>query len=399
MALAQGQSTLLFIHGSADLYGSDLMLLQLVAGLDPKKFHSVVVVPYDGLLVSRLRGAGAEVIISPNLPVIRRQHMNVRGLLHLASSSLRSVYQLTSFIRRRNITLVHSNTLAVLLTGLAAKLAGRPQVWHVHEIVVHPRLVGSLLATLSSALSTVVVTCSCTAAEHYRRTRLVGLTPVRAVLNGIDESRVHSRAKVQIRSLVGAKSEDVVFTLIGRINNWKGQSVFLDAAERLARETKNVRFLIVGDSFAGQEHLTEAVDHRIESSDVLRRSVVRLSYISEVGSVYEASDVIVVPSTDPEPFSTVVLEAMAAGLPVIASRSGGLPEAIDDSRTGILVDPGDVNSLLAAMKRLSSSASQRAEMGREGRERFKRYFRVERYVEQFAQLYEEVSMDDARQRH
>ena len=390
------RSTVLFVHSSADLYGSDISLLQLVSGLDRGRYHAIVVVPYDGPLLPHLQQAGAEVLVRPELPVIRRQHMSVRGVFRLAVS-LRSVWWLADLIRQRNVALVHSNTLAVVLPGISARLARRPQVWHVREIIARPRVVASLLAMLSSAVSTVVLANSRATADYYRRTRLVGSTPVRVVLNAVDESRLITRKETQLRALTGAGSEDTVFTLIGRINHWKGHSVFLDAAERLATEYENVRFLIVGDSFAGQEQLSEAVDRRIESSVILHGQTLRLSHIAEVGNVYKASDVVVVPSTEPEPFGLVAAEAMAAGLPVIASRIGGLPEIVDDQRTGLLVDPGDTPSLLAAMRKLSTSPSRRAEMGRQGRKRFEHHFHVDRYVKETIQIYDELLRSDPTQ--
>jgi glycosyltransferase involved in cell wall biosynthesis len=381
--------TLLLVHSSADLYGSDVSLLQLVSGLDRTRFQVLVIVPYSGPLVSQLQKVGAEVIVYPDLPVIRRQYLNARGLFHLISS-LRSISGLVKLIRKRNVALVQGNTLAVSLVGLAARLAKRPQIWNIREIITQPQVVGSLLATLSSMMSTVVVANSQTTANHYRRSRFATSTPVRVILNGVDETRLRGHSGVSLRSLVGADSQDSVFTLIGRINRWKGHSIFLDAAERLAAEFENVRFLIVGDSFAGQEQLSEAVDHRIQSSDILRKRATRLTHIAEVGSVYKASDVVVVPSTIPESFGLVAAEAMAAGLPVIASRIGALPEIMEHNRTGILVEPGDTASLLTAMKKLNASPSLRAEMGCEGRKRFERCFRVERYVKEFTQLYKEL---------
>lgn len=380
---------LLFIHASADLYGSDITLLELVAKLDRGRFRAIVVVPYVGPLVPRLQEAGAEVVVCPELPVVRRQHMSFDGLLHLAFS-LRSIWSLAGLIRRRHVALVHANTLALPLAGLAAGLTGRPQIWHVHEIIMRPRVVASVLATLSSALSTVVVANSRATADHYRLTRFASSTPIRVILNGVDEGRLSGSSEVPLRSLAGASSKDTVFTLIGRINRWKGHSVFLDAAERLAVEREDVRFLIVGDSFTGQEHLSEAVDHRIQSSDILRGRAIHVPHTIAVGSVYDASDVVVVPSIEPEPFGLVAAEAMAAGLPVIASRIGALPEIVDDHHTGLLFHPGDAASLLAAMRRLSASSLRRIDMGRQGRERYERCFRIDRYIGEFTRLYEEL---------
>ncbi|MBA2712271.1 MAG: glycosyltransferase, partial [Rubrobacteraceae bacterium] len=194
---------MLFVHASADLYGSDITLLQLVSGLERDEFRATVVVPYEGPLVARLREAGAKVLVCPGLPVIRRQNMNPGGLLRLVIS-LRSVWWLAGLIRRRNVALVHGNTLAVAPVGFAAWLARRPQVWHVHEIVVGPRSIAALLATLSSSLSTVVVANSKATADHYRRTRLATPTPIRVVLNGVEDSRVRTRAEMPLRPIVGA---------------------------------------------------------------------------------------------------------------------------------------------------------------------------------------------------
>ena len=380
----------MFVHASADLYGSDITLLQIVSGLDRRRFAAIVVVPYDGPLVPHLEDAGAEVLVVPDLPVIRRQNMTPRGLLQLIAS-LRSVIWLASLIRQRDVALVHCNTLAVALVGLAARLSGRPQVWHVHEIIAGPRAVASALATLSSTLSTLVVANSRATADHYCRTRVVSSTPIRVILNGVDEDRLKNHSRTRLRPAIGAESGEVVFTLVGRINRWKGHFVFLEAAERLAAESRDVRFLIAGDSFAGQEYLTKAVDERIKSSEVLRGRATRLPYVTDVGSVYEASDVVVVPSIEPEPFGLVATEAMSAGLPVIASRIGALPELVEDGFTGLLCDPGDTASLLKAMRNLGTSPLLRDEMGRKGKQRFERYFRVQRYVREFSEVYEELT--------
>jgi glycosyltransferase involved in cell wall biosynthesis len=340
-----------------------------------------------------LQEVGAEVLVREHLPIIRRANLNPRGLLELVRS-LRSVWWLADLIRRRGLDLVHSATLAVLPMGAAALLARRPQVWHVQEIITSPRVVATLLATFTSMMSTLIIANSQATAEHYRNTRLLTSKPVRVIYYGIDEARLSARSVEAVRPLTSAGEGDVVFTLPGRINRWKGHSVFLDAAERLAAEREDVRFLVVGDSFTGQEHMTEAVDRRIRDSEHLRRKTVRVPHIPEIGSVYEASDVVVVPSTEPEPFGLVCTEAMAMGLPVIASRLGGLQEQVEEGVSGFLVDAGDADSLLAAMRRLAdASAEERTGMGRRGRESFERHFRLARYAEEFSRVYEELLRD------
>ncbi len=394
-------SRLLFVHASADLYGADIALLQLVSGLDRDRFRATVIVPYEGPLVARLRGVGVEVIVYPDLPVLRRRYMNPLGILQLAFSSARSIRWLMGLMRERDFAVVQSNTLAVLISGgMAARLARRPHVWHVHEILTHPRIVALALATISSILSTVVIANSKATADHYRKTRVAGATPVKVIPNGVDETRVRRNPEPEdtaatLRRRIGARPDDVVFALIGRVNQIKGHSIFLDAAERcIADGTKNVYFLMVGDSFMGLEHLSDAVDRRVRASSKLRKRAVRLPHIADVAQVYAASDVIVVPSVEPESFGLVAAEAMAAGLPVIASRIGALPEVVEDQRTGILVEPGSSSRLSEAMEDLAGSPPRRAAMGRAGRGRFDINFRVRRYVEEFSELYEGLTNDE-----
>src|SRR5215217_1059242 len=111
--MRKDKSTVLFLHSSAGLYGADVSLLQLVAGLDRNKFRAVVVVPDNGSLIAHLQEVGAEAIVYSNLPVLRRQYTNPRGLFHLAVAFIRSVPWLVDLVYKRNVDLVHGNTLAV----------------------------------------------------------------------------------------------------------------------------------------------------------------------------------------------------------------------------------------------------------------------------------------------
>ena len=193
------RSTLLFVHGAADLYGFDITLLQLVSGLDredsmpswlflmtARSFHACS---------GRRRGLRPPRPSGTPTPV-----HECGGVFHLALS-LRSIWWLVNLIRERKVALVHANGLGVLPAGLATRLVGCAWVWHVHEIVIQPRIVASLLATLSSAASNVVIANSRATAEHYRQTRFASSAPIEVILNGVDESRLCGSVEDPLRSL------------------------------------------------------------------------------------------------------------------------------------------------------------------------------------------------------
>jgi glycosyltransferase involved in cell wall biosynthesis len=104
--------------------------------------------------------------------------------------------------------------------------------------------------------------------------------------------------------------------------------------------------------------------------------------------LFAGADVFVWPAVWDEPFGMPIVEAMAVGLPVLASRTGGIPEIVDDERTGILVDSADCKALADGMSRLLSDPNLRASMGRLGRERAA-LFAWDRIAERVAGLYSE----------
>ena len=131
---------ILFVHQSAEMYGSDKVLLYLVSGLLPLGFHPIVLLPEDGPLLAALQKAGVETHIVP-VTKLDRKTLSFGGLLGLPWSLLRSVRSISRLIKDRPISLVYSNTLAVLGASVWAKLRGIPHIWHVHEILMSPKVV------------------------------------------------------------------------------------------------------------------------------------------------------------------------------------------------------------------------------------------------------------------
>jgi glycosyltransferase involved in cell wall biosynthesis len=166
----------------------------------------------------------------------------------------------------------------------------------------------------------------------------------------------------------------VIAVLVGRINRWKGQNVLLDAALRIdARQHPLLRFVIVGDVADGQHHFREQMLARIRQQGLQER-VRWLPFTPDVDRVWAGSDIAVVPSTEPEPFGRVAIEAMAHGLPVVAAAHGGLVEIVADRETGALVPPGDAAALAAALERLAASPALRRRWGEAGLRRQQQHF-------------------------
>jgi glycosyltransferase involved in cell wall biosynthesis len=130
----------------------------------------------------------------------------------------------------------------------------------------------------------------------------------------------------------------------------------------------------------------------------IRDRVHFLPWQEHMGPIYEASDLIVLPSCEPESFGYVALEGMLAGKPVVASRIGGLCEVVRDGDTGFLVEPGNSDELALAMTRIAEDRDSASKLGRRGRERARTLFTMENNAAQVQEVYHRLLSGDPARR-
>ena len=187
-----------------------------------------------------------------------------------------------------------------------------------------------------------------------------------------DEQRA---ARMRIRRELGLKDTDVLFMFAGALRSEKGVIQLAQAFLKLAAEHDNAYLAIAGgrdlwvDGHPPGE-TAEAKVHALLSEAVKQRRASFLGMVSPAAlpSYYAAADAFVLPSMFQETFGLVILEAFAAGTPVIGARSGGIPELVEDGRTGLLVDQGDVDGLRDAMRRLLVDPELRHRLGAAARQ-------------------------------
>lgn len=370
----ESKKYILAVHHDADLYGSDKSFLRTLRALKGTEFNSIVVVPHNGPLVSLLRDEGIEVHIGP-VGKLTRQLLKPWAL-HLV---LRDMFSSVQFIGRvvngRPIALTYSNSVAALGGGVWAKLRGVRRLWHVREIVVSPRVAAVGFPRMLELIGGWCV-CNSKATRGWIVSTRPQLEKCSSVIwNGLeDQPDVNLNDTERFRSDLGLGEGDILVALVGRINRWKGQGVLIEAASILrARGYSNIRFVIVGDVADGQHHFREKMLEDIRDYGLI--DVVHwLPFTHNINVVWAATDIATVPSVEPEPFGRVAIEAMAHGLPVIASGQGGLAEIVVPGETGLLVPPGDGTRLADAIASLADDAQLRRSFGEAGRLRQKSFF-------------------------
>lgn len=378
----------LFVHHSCEFYGSDKILYDVVTRLDKKRFACIVLLPSRGLLFDKLRRAGIDVR-TINVSPLSRRVLTLRGAASFLPNALASVAQLLRFIRREAIDLVYSNSLAVLTPSLAAKLARVGHVWHAHEIVSHEGYIARVYSFLMLRFAEKVI-CNSLATKASlvnAEPRLSGKCVV--VLNGIPPLKeVDATAVMQWKSaLPFAEKPEFLFGLVGRVNGKKGHSQAINALGQVRQRLPNMHICL---AIVGGEAPTSPDE--LSRLKVLIRSlsldscVVLLPYVEEIGIVWSAIDVALVPSAIPESFGLVAVEAMASGKAVIASDIGGLSEVIADGVNGLLVPPGDECALAEAMMKLVVDKSLSSSLGMKGRERSQTLFNADRMAQEVSDV-------------
>ncbi|HET9648803.1 MAG TPA: glycosyltransferase family 4 protein [Microlunatus sp.] len=368
-------STLLIAHPSADLYGADLQLLESVSAMTERGWRVVVAVPADGPLVARLIERGAEVGFV-DYPVLRRANTSAVGFAAMAFDALRALPRLFRVIRRFDPSAVYVNTVTLPWWLLAARLAGRRTICHLHEAETGDRSVvlKALLSPLLLAHSVIVISRSTLDAMVSVVPRL--RSRARLVYNGVPQPPAEPSE--------ADRSAPLRAVVVGRLSPRKAPHLALEAVGRLRSQGYDVELEIVGTAFDGYEWYVTELEQRAARPD-LAGAVSFTGYASPIWPVLARADIAVAPSLR-EPFGNAVVEAQLSRRPVVATAALGHTESIADGRTGLLVPAEDVPAMAQAIARLVDDPELARRLADDGRRSALERFSTERYRSEIADV-------------
>lgn len=366
-----------YVDHVARLSGAEIALLRLL----PELQHVCdvhVILGEDGPLVERLREQGVPVEVLAMPERLRDVARAATSLLRLDVRALAAmpayVLRLSRRLRALEPDVVETNTLkAALYGGVAGRLARVPVVWHVRDRIANDsslpgatvriiRIAGRLLPRA------VVATSSSTAATLSQ--------PGVTVVPDTVEPPCALPPRTTRMFTVG---------VLGRLSPVKGQDVFLRAfGEAFAGLPARAR--LVGSAMFGEDAYAEELRHLAVELGIAEQVEFR-GFREDIWDELAQLDILVHCSTVAEAFGQVVLEGMAAGLPVIAARAGGPCELIDDEADGLLTNPADSRELAHALRRLHDDPALRERLGRAAREK-SRAFTAQRAASALVAVYE-----------
>ena len=320
---------ILLLHSSSDQYGASKILLGIVQLLVKRNHQVWVVLSEEGPLSNDLLQAGAEVIYI-RLGILRRKYFSPTGIINRLITINQAKKELEKIIRQKNINLVYSNTTGVLAGAFAASKCRIKHIWHVHEIIESPRWFTQILGKIMRQYANSVVVVS----EAVKQSWLSVIPENKMVVvhNGIDYTP-YLQAQPSIQASFGFPEDALIIGMVGRVHYWKGQDYFLQIAALLHVRFPQLRFVMVGDAFPGYEYLYAQLDNQMQQLQV-QDVVKQLGFRNDIPSLMQSIDLLLLPSQLPDPFPTVILEAMASEKPVIATQMGGALEMIEPGITG-----------------------------------------------------------------
>jgi len=362
----------LFIVNGFAIGGGELKVLDLVKGLNQwhkNEFRTVVCsVGQSGPLYQRFVDLGVKTVVFEKK---RAFDFSLIG-------------KVARVIREEKVDIVHTTLFyADVIGAVAARIAGVNKIisW---EAVTEPYGLKHLLAyRIASELYTKSVAVSEAIEMKVRREYKVPSKKTMTIHYGVDLEKFTPSDGSGLRKELGINKGDVVFGTVARFTEQKGHRYLIEAAKKVVKSNGSAHFVLVGDG-----PLREEIEIMIKDMGVEKHFHL-LGFRTDVDRLLNSFDVFVLPSLY-EGLPNAVLEAMAAGLPVIATAVDGTPEAVLHRETGLLVKSKDSEVLADSILTLCNNEKMRKEFGEKGRLRVEEHFSWQGEVTKFASLYKEI---------
>jgi len=371
---------LFYLIGTLDVGGAEGQLVQLLKELDRDRFSATV------CCLSSSAGPYADDVRRIGIEVHQIGFRTLRPFPH-PQRVVRLFFQLVGLIRQERPDIVHGYLFwAYVLGAFAARIAGVPKV------ISSRRSLGNfkakkpaylLIERVSNALTSLVIANSGAVRDDAIRQERLPAKKMVVIYNGVDSVKFAAPTAATLDEELQIGGASPVVTVIANFIHYKGHHDFFDAWRLVVAARPSAAAILVGE---GPDR--KKWEHWVASQG-LKSSVRFTGSRRDVAAILSVSDIVAHPSHE-EGFSNAILEAMAAGRPVVATAVGGNVEAIEDRRTGLLVPPRDPQALAAAILTLAAQPDRARQMGEAAQTRVRRCFSVTGMVRNYEAVYERI---------
>ena len=388
---------ILFYNHTSQVSGAERVLLLILSRLKRSRFQAVLVCPPNGQLQKEAKALNVRCADVGQLNA--RFTWRIDALIRYVASFVSTIRQVRARVRDHQPELIHANSVRAGLVISAATIGlGIPVVWHVHDLLPkHPLSTCIRLFTLLRPPLHIVVVANA-AADRFKG-KLLRRFPKRAkvavVYNAVDTAKLHSTStSVSIRKELRIRNSDRLIGIVGNLSPVKGQLELIRAFAEARKRIPNLVLLIVGSALfnRGDGYQKQLL---AEVRDLRLKPYVRfLGQRNDVPAILTALDLLVMNSRS-EAFPLVALEGMAAGIPVLATAVGGLPELITHEANGWLVPLGDDPKFVDGIASLLEQPDLSTRLATQGHQHVTKNFPIHKFMTRIEAIYAESSAKPA----
>ncbi len=345
--------------------------ITLVKGLKEKGFNVVALCNFEGLVMEELQDAGIEVY-----------RFSLPGEVQPLLDTMR-VWKIVRIAHKHDVDVVHCHGFkAGVLGRMGALLINRPKVYTMHNFIlpmgtpIKKWTVQKLEQNLSRRTEEIIAVSHALKQDIIKNCQLPP-NRIKVIHNGISFPSHFSGPEV--RRHLSLDKDVILVGTVARLIPSKGVDIFLEAIPMVVNVLKNIRFVVIGSG-----PYEEVLKKKAEALQ-LKNRVTFLGYVEPIWDYLDALDIFVLPTLS-EGLGLSILEAMAVGKPVIATRVGGIPEIISHGDNGDLVSPGSAKELADAILYLAATPRIRTDYGQRGYRHVRQHFTVHKMVERTADV-------------
>jgi glycosyltransferase involved in cell wall biosynthesis len=393
---------IVFVNPIGAIGGAEKVLLTIFAALltTQPNIQLHLIVGTDGSLIEQSEKLGVQVTVL-KLPeefnqlgdsAFKGNSKAISGLILLLQlvkilpSLIKYLQTFHQLLCQINPDLIHSNGIKTHLLTAFAGVKGKPIIWHIHDFYGSRPLMAKILK-LMSFRATQGIAISQAVAQDAKAT--LPSLPIEVIYNAIDINYFSP-------SLLTPSSSSLPLQigLVATFARWKGQDIFLEAAEQIVKTHPdlNIRFCIVGGAIyktRGSQFSEQELNNKASHLGITDR-IDFLGFQQDIVKIYHWLDIVVHASTQPEPFGLAIVEAMACGKPVIVSQAGGAAELFTHNYDAIGVPPGEPTALATAILDLLKNSQKRQIISEKARDTVTERFNHQRLGQQILAIYSDL---------
>jgi glycosyltransferase involved in cell wall biosynthesis len=364
------------IHAVEDLKigGMERVIASIVTGLDPVKYEAhVLCLTRGGTVADELLRQGVSVTI------LRIDNYHSPG----------QFLALCRWLRKKNYHILHTHGyFAGVFARIAGLLVGIPHlVTHVHSTYLDYQKKHLFMEKILSLWTDRIVCVSQAVKEWVVEAEKIDREKATVIYNGVKPMTAvtpDAGHSVALRQELDIPEHDTVFAVIASLNPNKGHHVLLESFRTLLHDHHDATLLLVGDGPLRAELETQARQFLID------QKVIFTGMRTDIDELLNISDVCLLPTLVREGLGMALIEAMAAGLPVIGTEIGGIPEVITNGENGFLVPPGRPEALADAIMSIAKDKDLGIRMGKRGRQLYEEKFTLSNMIRQIETLYDRL---------